>query len=242
MPRIKPEEFAAWNERMIKKYDPDAFHHHSNPLIRFVERKRVKTIFKLMDIQERDPILEVGCGAGNVIEKASRGMLFGVDLSLSILNKAKQRLGSTIHLFQGDAQNLPCQDWVFKQIICSEVLEHLLEPSSALNEMLRVLKPKGVAIISIPNELWINRIKRVLVQLRIFHLLAGRGGVYGQMPEKMDDEWHLHSFRLDEWLHMFKRHFRVTALKRIPSAIIPLRYVIRLEKPDHPLTNINTSA
>ena len=215
---------------MIKKYDPNAFHHHSNPLIRFIERKRVKIIFRFMDIQEADLVLEVGCGAGNVIEKASRGTLFGVDLSSSILMKAQQRLGGTIHLFQGDAQNLPCKDRVFNQIICSEVLEHLLEPSSALKDMLRILRPKGVAIISIPNEFWINRIKRLLIRLRVFHFLVDRRGGYRQMSQKMDDEWHLHSFRLDEWVNMATKYFRVTRLKKIPFVLLPLRYVIRLEK------------
>ena len=69
MTRIRADEFKEWNERMVKKYDPDAFHHHSNPLIRFIERRRVRAIVKLMDIHKETSVLEIGCGAGNVIEK-----------------------------------------------------------------------------------------------------------------------------------------------------------------------------
>ena len=230
MLKINPEEFKDWNERMITKYDPDAFHHHSNPFIRFVEKRRVKTIFNMMTIQPEDSVLEVGCGAGNVIERASSGKLFGVDLSTSILRKAKRQINRNILLFQGDAQNLPCKNQGFQHVICSEVLEHVLDPLSVLSEISRILTPRGVAILSIPNESWINGIKRILIRLRIFNLFMDRQGGYQQMPERMDEEWHLHSFRLGEWLNMVTRFFRVTRLKRVPFTWLPLRYVIRLQK------------
>lgn len=230
MKRIKPEEFKDWNERMVKKYDPDAFHHHSNPFVRFIENRRVKAIFNLLDIHKGDRVLEIGCGAGNVIEMASLGTLFGVDISPFILAKAKQKLNKMAFLFQGDAQNLPCKAEVFMQVICSEVLEHLLSPSNALNEMARILKPQGVAVISVPNEIWINRIKSILVRLRIFRWFINRKGEYRDMPERMEDEWHLHTFQLEEWLDLFTKFFRVTRLRRIPFLWLPLRYVVRLEK------------
>lgn len=228
--RIRPDEFKEWNERMVKKYDPDAFHHHSNPLIRFVEQRRVRAIIKLMDIHKESSVLEIGCGAGNVIEKTSLEKLFGVDISSSILNKARRKLSNRVHLFQGDAQNLPCRDEVFKQVICSEVLEHLLSPSEALHEMARILKPNGVALISIPNEMWINRMKSILVELGIFRWFVNRRGEYKEMPERMEDEWHLQILSLEEWLGLFRRCFKVTQLKRIPYFWLPLRYVLRLEK------------
>jgi ubiquinone/menaquinone biosynthesis C-methylase UbiE len=228
--KINPEEFKEWNERMVQKYDPDAFHHHSNPLIRLIERRRVRAIVRFLDINEETRVLEIGCGAGNVIEETPFGKLFGVDISSSILKKAKQKLNWRVHLFQGDAQNLPCKDEVFRQVICSEVLEHLLSPSNALHEMARILRPHGVAVISVPNEVWINRIKNILVELRIFRWFVNRRGEYKEMPERMEDEWHLHALRLKQWLSLFKQCFEVTRLRRIPFSWLPLRYVIRLEK------------
>jgi ubiquinone/menaquinone biosynthesis C-methylase UbiE len=183
-----------------------------------------------MDIHKESSVLEIGCGAGNVIEKTSLEKLFGVDISSSILNKARRKLSNRVHLFQGDAQNLPCRDEVFKQVICSEVLEHLLSPSEALHEMARILKPNGVALISIPNEMWINRMKSILVELGIFRWFVNRRGEYKEMPERMEDEWHLQILSLEEWLGLFRRCFKVTQLKRIPYFWLPLRYVLRLEK------------
>ena len=228
--RIKPEEFREWNEKMLAKYDPDAFHHHSNSLIRFTERKRVKVIFRMMNIDINDDVIEIGCGAGNVIQKASSCKLFGVDISSSVLRKARERLNERIHLFQGDAQNLPCKDQAFTRIICSEVLEHLLDPSVALDEIARVLKIKGTVVISIPNESLINGIKSILMRLGIFEWLFQKKGSYAEMPERMSTEWHLHAFKVKEWLDLFRKYFKVTQVRRVPFCWLPLRHVIRLEK------------
>ena len=228
--RVKPEEFKEWNDKMVKKYDPDAFHHHPNPVVRFIEFKRVRAILKLMNPGKEGRILEVGCGAGNILEKAPGGKLFGVDISAFILTKAKQKLSKRVFLFQADAQILPFKDQTFKQIICSEVFEHLLDPSASLQEIARTLDHQGIAIISVPNELLINRIKKILIRLGIFDWLFHRQGEYSEMPERMEDEWHLHSLQLEEWLDLFKRYFRVTRLVRIPFFWLPLRYVIRLER------------
>jgi len=202
--RVKPEEFRAWNDKMVKKYDPDAFHHHSNPIIRFIEIKRVKAILKLMDEHYgKDRVLEVGCGAGNILEKVPSANLFGTDISAIVLFKAKERLRENAFLLQSDAQSLPYKGQTFKQVICSEVLEHLLDPSVALSEITRLLKAEGVAVVSVPNESVINRIKRILIWLGIFKWIFQRKGSYSEMPENMQDEWHLHLFTLNEWLNLF---------------------------------------
>lgn len=228
--KIKPEEFKQWNETMVKKYDPDSFHHHSNPFVRFIERKRVKSISNMMNLDKENRIIEIGCGAGNIIEKVPMGKLFGMDISSFILAKAKQKLKERANLFQADAQNLPFKDETFMQVICSEVLEHVLDPHVVLKEMARILKNKGIAIISIPNESLINRIKRILIRLGIFGWLLHHKGEYVEMPERMEDEWHLHAFPLEEWLALFNHFFRITRLRRIPFSWLPLRYVMRLEK------------
>jgi ubiquinone/menaquinone biosynthesis C-methylase UbiE len=230
--RIKPEEFNEWNEEMVKKYDPDAFHHHPNPIVRFIEGKRVKAILTLIHDNKEDRILEVGCGAGNILEKVPLGNLFGIDISSFILTKARQKLSEKADLFQADAQNLPFKDRVFRQVICSEVLEHLLDPSASLREIERILNHQGIAVISVPNELWINRIKKVLISLGIFDWLLRRGGEYGKMPKKMEDEWHLHAFSIENWLNLFNHFFKITRLRRIPFFWLPLRYVIQLKKFD----------
>jgi len=52
-------------------------------------------------------------------------------------------------------------NYKFNIIVCSEVLEHLRNPSEFLNSMKKMLKPNGIIIITIPNgfgpwELFLN--------------------------------------------------------------------------------------
>ncbi len=48
----------------------------------------------------------------------------------------------------GDAHELPFEDSSFEFILCTEVLEHLHSPQKAIDEMYRILKPKGTLILT----------------------------------------------------------------------------------------------
>lgn len=50
----------------------------------------------------------------------------------------------------GDGHALPFASSVFDQIVCSEVLEHLVNPQIAVAEMFRVLKPRGQLLLTTP--------------------------------------------------------------------------------------------
>ena len=110
-----------------------------------------------------------------------------------------------------------------------EVLEHIPSPGRALAEMRRVVADGGVAVVSVPNERLINTLKAMLRRSGLYRLLlVGRSGDY-EMPERMDDEWHLHVFDLAGLLAMIPRGLRVTRVEGIPFRWLPLRYVVRCE-------------
>lgn len=48
----------------------------------------------------------------------------------------------------GDAHALPFADASFERILCTEVLEHLVDPPKAIAEMRRVLKPGGILVLT----------------------------------------------------------------------------------------------
>lgn len=50
----------------------------------------------------------------------------------------------------GDGHALPFKNATFEQIVCSEVLEHLADPHTAVSEMARVLKPGSRLLITTP--------------------------------------------------------------------------------------------
>ncbi|UPH89130.1 class I SAM-dependent methyltransferase [Synechococcus sp. NB0720_010] len=57
--------------------------------------------------------------------------------------------GSSIDIIS-DITSIPCRDQSFDAILCTEVLEHVFAPIEAITEMLRLLKPGGLLIITVP--------------------------------------------------------------------------------------------
>jgi 2-polyprenyl-3-methyl-5-hydroxy-6-metoxy-1,4-benzoquinol methylase len=212
---------------MARKYDPEAYHLRSNFLIRWIERRRVKTILRFLNTDQHDTVLEIGCGAGNVLEQIESDQLQGIDLSTFLLKKSQKRLATQqVKLAQADAAQLPFADRQFHRLICTEVLEHVLNPRQVVNEMARIATANAILVISVPNEAWINRVKGIICALGLSHwLLQGDGDAYTS-PDKMTDEWHLHSFDLALLQEISKDILFIRQIKAIPFGFIPLRYVV----------------
>src|SRR5262245_32294191 len=183
-------EIQAWNDAMVEKYDLDRFHNHPSALVRWIEGERVRRIWEFLAPSYSDRVLEVGCGAGHLLARTPAGRRFGVDLAHLLLQRARGRLGADAVIVQGDAIELPFPSDMFERVYCSEVLEHLPDPIAALDEIRRVLKRGGIAVLSVPNESLINVGKKLLRRTGLLRLIlrADRAGY--DMPERMDDEWH----------------------------------------------------
>jgi ubiquinone/menaquinone biosynthesis C-methylase UbiE len=222
------QEQQDWNEEMVKKYDPDAFHNHPNPIIRFIEERRVRVLLRMLDPQPDSKVLDLGCGAGNVLERVPQGILFGYDLSPSMLEKARARMGSDTDLRQGDAAHLPYEDGMFDRVYCTEVLEHVPDPLEVVREMARVLAPDGKIVISVPYEKLINKIKWMLRYIRLDRVL--RGSKNYSVPDDMTDEWHLRAFDDQLLRECTEPYLERIAQQGIPSRVLPLRWVASFRK------------
>jgi 2-polyprenyl-3-methyl-5-hydroxy-6-metoxy-1,4-benzoquinol methylase len=116
------------------------------PGTRYTFTRRLEAVFQMLPPLENQRILEIGCGAGLLaLELASTAeMVFGIDISFFVLDFAKRVQEivkyENVSFQHGDAENLAFQDESFDLVICSEVLEHLLDPQRALAEIRRVTK------------------------------------------------------------------------------------------------------
>jgi ubiquinone/menaquinone biosynthesis C-methylase UbiE len=222
-------EFTVWNEQMVQRFDPDTYHTRSALPIRVIERLRVRAIRRLLAAAPSSRVLEVGVGGGNVLQHIA-AVQFGIDLSPFILRKAHARLDAAAGLVRGDAMALPFRDGSFDRVYCSEVLEHVLDPEEAVREMHRVLAPGGIAVVSVPNEALINRLKELVFGLPFGRRLLTAGAGEYQVSEKMDDEWHLHAFGRGRLEQALAGRFAIERLVGVPSRLVPLRLVARLQR------------
>ena len=59
--------------------------------------------------------------------------------------------GSSAATVEGDALALPFDDGEFDRIIAAEILEHIPDDRTAMEELFRVLKPGGVLAVTVPR-------------------------------------------------------------------------------------------
>jgi SAM-dependent methyltransferase len=108
-------------------------------------------------------VLDAGCGSGRHLCEAFRtpGVeVAGVDLSRADLCKAKGFLTLMARKQEGrwsiacaDVTNLPFAARRFDVVVCSEVLEHVFDNRAAVAELVRVLKPGGDLVVTVPRFL-----------------------------------------------------------------------------------------
>lgn len=96
-------------------------------------------------------VADLGCGTGALALELSRhvGRVIGIDNTPAMLDAARRRMDGTpnIELREGDLESLPIEDGSCDAVMMVLVLTYLSDPSAALAEAARVLKPGGKAVI-----------------------------------------------------------------------------------------------
>jgi SAM-dependent methyltransferase len=122
--------------------------------------------FRKLRLKPGDRVLDAGCGMGRHVCEAFRteGVdVVGVDLNWEDLCKTATTLylmhaqdGGDLRrclISRADVTDLPFRDGAFNVVICSEVLEHIPDNHKAVRELIRVLKPGGDLVVSVPRFL-----------------------------------------------------------------------------------------
>jgi SAM-dependent methyltransferase len=93
----------------------------------------------------KNKLIDIGCG-----DKPYKGILESYVIEhVGLEHHSTLKDKSQIDLF-GTAYAIPVEDESFDTVLCTSVLEHLEEPSSAIKEANRVLKRGSYAILTVP--------------------------------------------------------------------------------------------
>ncbi|MCD7439661.1 class I SAM-dependent methyltransferase [Streptomyces lincolnensis] len=177
-------------------------------------------------------ILDVGCGDGTAAATAAPLLtghrLIGVDWSQDALKRARAHLTYPI---RGEltGPGLPFGTGCADAVLFSEVIEHLVDPDAALDELRRVLRPGGHLMLSTPNlAAWYNRGLLLAGVQPVFSEVSLRG-IHGRPGREVVGHLRLYTARaLREFVTA--AGFRVVRLEGAPFHGVPrpLRALDRL--------------
>ncbi len=114
------------------------------------------TLSELAQNHRFEKALNLGCGEGEMDSMLAKyvGHLAACDINQDDLAHAtslNQGVKNITYSLQ-DALNTPFEDASFDFIISSEVIEHVEDSEKMMQEIYRLLKPNGIAIITYPTE------------------------------------------------------------------------------------------
>jgi SAM-dependent methyltransferase len=115
------------------------------------QERRLKMILEAAGNRIAGRLLENGCGVGMYVEHLTpyAGQVIGLEYDFPRAQEAHLR---SRHILCAAGEELPFSGDSFDLILSHEVLEHVQDDSTALREMVRVLRPGGRLLIFVPNR------------------------------------------------------------------------------------------
>lgn len=107
-------------------------------------------------------LLDIGCGGGEIAGYLGGTLgakeLYGVEIS-DKRAQAARRVGVDVVRLDLNQEALPFESGFFEAVFCGEVIEHVTDTDHLLEEIYRVLAPRGLCVLTTPNlAAWFNRL------------------------------------------------------------------------------------
>lgn len=118
---------------------------------------RVAKVLQLASTLTAEKLLDIGCGDGSMSLALKNALgakeVFGIETSAKGAQEA-ERKSIVSYEMDVDEGSLPFEDSSIDAIYPGEIVEHLYDPDHLVDEIFRVLRAGGVAIIDTPNLAW----------------------------------------------------------------------------------------
>lgn len=148
--------------RLLKRFHPEGIPWTGTALYDVISRTDLfRHAYALMATEillccPEGAILDVGTGPGRLLLELvrlnPRLRLTGVDISGAMVSVARKNmdqagLSATVRVEEASANRMPFADGTFDSVVSTGSLHHWKDPLGALNEIHRVLKPGGYALV-----------------------------------------------------------------------------------------------
>lgn len=211
----------ALNDELARKHPIDDYYAKSPAPLRLIEQRRLAIIREMLGDVRGLELCEIGSGGGHVLRMFREARLTAIDVSDVFLATARKNLeGYDVSFIKGEVDKLDLPAQSFDRIICTEVLEHTVDPHAILRAIARLLRKNGVAVITVPNDPLILRLKQAV-------RLTPVGWALRNKVEWGGDKYHLHVWTPAQFRQLLAQHFRVLAYRAAPHAMLPIRACFR---------------
>ncbi len=141
-------------QRYLKNYDEIV---HDDIKKSFVSKHTKKRQFDIMlrfmgYISQKDKVIDVGCGLGEILSGLNCKVKVGCDIALEYLISLEPQITPILC----NVEKLPFKN-EFDLAICTSVLEHVLDPHATLENIYNVLKKDGKLYVRVPIEKDLSR-------------------------------------------------------------------------------------
>lgn len=231
--------------------ESDDFRNHN-----FLARRRM-VLTLLLAHDHLHHVLDAGCGTGDYLPPLlERGLeVSALDAAAAMVEQVQVRFAheaSSMRVQQGDVEHMPYPAGAFDGVICVGVLEYLADDRQALVEIRRVLRPGGIAVVTVPNLLspwmlldiacyWACRAGgSVLDRLGVFDRLIGRSRANRIYRHRYHTPWQLDASLRQAGFRIAERRYcsfgSFTLGRYLPGAVRFSRWYERFER--HPLLGL----
>ncbi len=149
-----PRDSIKLYNKWARTYDQD-FALSSN----YLSPKKITSFFNKHAKKTDAPILDVGAGTGLVGEclyKSGNKKIIGIDISSEMLEQAKLK-GCYSSLIKADVtKKIPLKSNSIGSVVSAGTFTHGHVEANAIDELLRITKPRGLFVLSINSQVFIK--------------------------------------------------------------------------------------
>lgn len=186
---------------------------------------RLQLVVRMVESVSFKSCLDVGCAEGyclkilrRLVKDTAAGdpWVVGLDVARNYVVKAKEKERGDA-LVVGDIHRLPLRENMFDFVLCSEVLEHVLDSELAFKELARVSRENVLVTLAGEN---------------IFHYIASKIGlVRPKDPFAEPGHGHINEARISETIIPWSQRHRLNPESTIVTCYFPPTFLQKLRMP-----------